>query len=72
MQIATNTKSTKTVRTEEQFEGRRPGRVYTVRQFTAGSFWCSCPSFKFQRIPSEERACKHTRAFLQRQHLRAA
>ena len=57
-------KLTKEVKKEAKFAGSKPGSFHTVKQFMDGSFWCSCPSFKFQRVPVEERACKHTRAFL--------
>jgi uncharacterized Zn finger protein len=54
---------TKEVRVTAKVRGSNG--FYQVTQYTDGSFWCTCPSFKFQRKPVEERACKHTRAFLQ-------
>lgn len=50
--------SIRTVKSES-----RPGVAYKVTLYSNGSWWCSCPSFKFQRgKTAQERQCKHTRA----------
>lgn len=42
-------------------------RTYSIKIYDDGSFWCSCPGFKFQRGKvAKDRACKHTRKLVQR------
>lgn len=41
-------------------------KVYKVRVYDDGTFWCPCPGFKFQKGKSaRERMCKHTRLLVQ-------
>jgi hypothetical protein len=40
----------------------RSGVMYRIqRDDSSGHLTCSCPSFKFQRLPVDDRSCKHTR-----------
>lgn len=39
------------------------GSSGTYKVFALGTAkqWCTCPSYKFQKLPVEQRECKHTR-----------
>ena len=49
-----------------QFEIQVPGsngNVYTIKRARNGASWyCSCASWRFQRVAPELRSCKHIRA----------
>ena len=34
---------------------------YTVKQGRDGVVYCSCPAWRFQRVPARQRSCKHIR-----------
>jgi hypothetical protein len=33
--------------------------AYTVTAYADGSFYCTCPAWKFGTVPAEDRRCKH-------------
>lgn len=35
------------------------GKTYTVKAHADGSIHCSCPAWKFQNKPAQDRTCKH-------------
>lgn len=37
------------------------GKVYETSLYENGTWWCSCPAYKFQKRPVSERTCKHQR-----------
>jgi len=38
----------------------KPGHSHAVaRSHSTGDTWCTCPAWKFQRIPPADRVCKH-------------
>jgi len=44
------------------FEMKVPGsngRTYNVHQGADGAWVCSCPAWRFQRVPGNARTCKH-------------
>jgi hypothetical protein len=37
-----------------------PSKVHAVaRSHKTGDTWCTCPAWRFQRIPAADRVCKH-------------
>lgn len=43
----------------------RPGTTYTVqRSERTGDWYCSCPSWRFQRVAPSVRSCKHIRGLV--------
>lgn len=39
-----------------------PDTRYGTVIYSDGTSFCACPSWRFQKIPAEDRSCKHTRA----------
>lgn len=37
------------------------GTKYTIRQGRDGVVHCSCPAWRFQRVPAAQRSCKHVK-----------
>ena len=45
--------------------GSKPGTSYEIKEASDGSWYCSCPAWKNQKLPAEWRECKHmTQAIL--------
>jgi hypothetical protein len=41
----------------------QPGTQYEIRLSKDGSHtYCTCPSWRFQRLPPRQRTCKHLKA----------
>jgi hypothetical protein len=41
----------------------RPGSAHACcKSRRNGDLWCTCPAWRFQRIPATERTCKHLKA----------
>lgn len=36
-----------------------PNKAYSVQLDRKGHLYCTCPNWKFQRVRTEERTCKH-------------
>lgn len=34
-------------------------RPYVITRYSDGSWYCGCPAWRFQKIPAEQRTCKH-------------
>jgi len=44
----------------------REGVTYEIKRDTVtGHLSCSCPAWRYQHLPTNERYCKHTRALMQ-------
>lgn len=41
--------------------GSNPNRTHTVRMGGDGAWICSCPGWRFQRVPGNARSCRHIR-----------
>jgi predicted nucleic acid-binding Zn finger protein len=39
-----------------------PSVSYEVRLGKDGNVYCTCPNWKFQKLPPKERSCKHMKA----------
>ena len=39
-----------------------PSKSYEVRLGGDGNVYCTCPNWKFQKLPPKERTCKHMKA----------
>lgn len=44
----------------------RPGLTHNICMGRDGVLYCTCESWRYQRLPASERSCKHLRAFAQR------
>lgn len=44
----------------------KPGHQHEVRLGADGVMYCTCPSWKFQRLTPSLRTCKHTKALVAR------
>lgn len=44
----------------------KPGHVHEVRLGADGVVYCTCPSWRFQKLTPSLRTCKHTKAFVAR------
>jgi hypothetical protein len=44
-----------------------PNKKYAVMQDDYGHYWCTCPAWKYQRLPPAQRTCKHINSYLQKQ-----
>jgi len=42
-----------------------PNLSYEIRQAKNGHIYCTCPAWKYQRKPVQERTCKHIKALAQ-------
>lgn len=42
----------------------KPGHVHEVRVGADGVVYCTCPSWRFQKLTPSARTCKHTKAAL--------
>ena len=40
-----------------------PEKSYEIRKGADGVIYCSCPSWKFQRLAAANRTCKHLKSF---------
>lgn len=41
------------------------GKTYQVFALGTDKQWCTCPAYKFQKLPVAKRNCKHTLALLE-------
>ena len=49
------------------------GTFYEIRQADDGkTLYCTCPSWRFQRLPPKQRTCKHLKAFAAARRRKAA
>lgn len=40
-----------------------PEKTYEIREGADGNIYCTCPSWRFQRVAPAHRSCKHLRSF---------
>jgi len=45
------------------FVSLESNRQYELRMSAQGQVYCTCPGWKFQRLPTSQRTCKHLRRF---------
>jgi hypothetical protein len=43
-----------------------PKTMHEVTRDSRGNLYCSCPAWKFQKKPVEDRSCKHTMSVIVR------
>ena len=44
----------------------KPGHAHEVRMGADGVIYCTCPSWRFQKLTPSARTCKHTEALMSR------
>lgn len=45
------------------FQSFSSDTIYEIKQAADGSYYCSCPAWKFQKIQPQKRTCKHLETF---------
>jgi hypothetical protein len=61
--MTTTTVTQTPVRPTMQVPSSDGKRMYTITLPANGNpAWCSCPAWRFQKLPPELRVCKHLRA----------
>ena len=60
----TKTTTAPTTQVLEEILSSDGANVWQIRRGKNGHVYCTCPSWKYQRVTPIDRVCKHTRAWI--------